>query len=145
MAMVSKTALVPYTAEQMFGLTDAVEHYPEFLPWCGGATIIFRDTAVTRATIIINYRGIRQSFSTENRKTPPELMTLTLIDGPFRKLDGEWMFTPLGRDGCRIDFKLQYEFSSMLLEKLIGPVFGYIADTLVDAFISRAERLYDKS
>jgi len=142
MAMVNKTALVQYTAEQMFGLIDAVELYPEFLPWCGGATVSFRDTAVTCATIIINYRGIRQSFSTENRKTPPELMTMTLIDGPFRKLDGEWRLKPLGSDGCKIDFGLHYEFSSTLLEKLIGPVFGYIAGTMVDAFLQRADRLY---
>lgn len=142
MATVSKSALVQYSAGQMFALVDAVERYPEFLPWCGETTVSYRDDLVTRATIHISYRGIRQSFSTENRKRPPESMTMHLVDGPFRMLDGEWRLTPLGDDGCKIDFRLQYEFSSGLLEKIVGPVFGYIASTMVDAFLKRADRLY---
>ncbi|MGA0033001.1 MAG: type II toxin-antitoxin system RatA family toxin [Burkholderiales bacterium] len=145
MAVVSKSALVQYSAEQMFGLVDAVERYPEFLPWCSGTTVSYRDELITRATIHISYRGIRQSFSTENRKQAPESMTMHLVDGPFRKLDGDWRLTPLGEDGCKVDFRLQYEFSSMLLEKVIGPVFGYIAGTMVEAFLKRADRLYGSS
>jgi len=144
-ASVSKSALVPYSAGQMFDLIDGVEKYPEFLPWCGGTEVSHRDAQVTRATIRINYRGIRQSFSTENRKQAPELMTMTLLEGPFRSLDGEWKLTPLGSDGCRVDFRLQYEFSSTLLEKIVGPVFGYIAGSMVDAFLQRADRLYGQS
>lgn len=142
MATVSRSALVQYSAEQMFGLIDAVEQYPEFLPWCSGTSVGFRDASVTRATIHISYRGIRQSFSTENRKQAPVSMTMALVDGPFRKLDGEWRLTPLAGDGCKVDFRLQYEFSSILLEKVVGPVFGYIAGTMVDAFLKRADSLY---
>lgn len=142
MASVSRSALVHFRAEQMFELVDGVEQYPAFLPWCGGSTVSHRDSSVTRATIHIKYRGIRQSFSTENRKQFPELMTMHLVEGPFRALDGEWRFTPLGADGCKIDFRLQYEFSSALLEKVIGPIFGYIAGTMVDAFLKRADQLY---
>jgi len=142
MASVSRSALVHFSAEQMFELVDGVEQYPEFLPWCGATTVDHRDLSVTRAAIHIRYRGIQQSFSTENRKQFPLLMSMHLVEGPFRVLEGEWRFTQLGADACKVDFRLQYEFSSVLLEKVVGPVFGYIAGSMVDAFLKRAKQLY---
>ncbi len=125
----------------MFALVDAVEKYPEFLPWCGGTELIFRDALLTRATIRINYHGIRQSFSTENAKREPHLIQIKLIEGPFRTLEGSWRFTDLG-GGCKIELSLRYEFASRMLDKLLGPVFGYIANNLVDAFVKRAHSIY---
>lgn len=145
MATVNRSALVTFSPEQMFDLVDTVEDYPVFLPWCAGAEVSRRDATVTCAAIRINYRGIKQAFTTENRKQYPEIMTLHLVEGPFRKLDGEWRFTKLGAEGCRIDFRLDYEFSNKLLEKLVGPVFGYIAGTLMDNFLKRADQLYSRS
>ena len=142
MAQVIKSVLVAHSAQRMFELVDAVEKYPEFLPWCGGSACNFRDDRITRATLHINYRGIRQSFSTENVKTPPALMQIRLIEGPFRTLEGSWRFTDLNGRGCKVELSLQYEFSSRLLEKLIGPVFGYIANSMVDAFVKRAQSIY---
>lgn len=142
MAAVSRSALVPFTAAQMFSLVDGVEDYPAFLPWCSGTEVSFRDESVTRAALQISFRGIRQRFSTENRKQFPQLMTLRLVEGPFSALDGEWRFTPLGEAGCKVDFRLHYEFSSVIVEKLVGPVFGHIAGTLVDAFLKRADQVY---
>lgn len=142
MALVRKSVLVGYAAERMYGLVDGVERYPEFLPWCGGTELEYRDGEVTRASIHIDYRGIRQSFKTENRTQAPELIEIRLVSGPFRALDGTWRFTALAPDACRIDFQLHYEFSSKLLERLVGPVFHYIANSFVDAFLKRAEKLY---
>ena len=142
MSVVEKSVLVGYSAQQMFDLVDAVEAYPQFLPWCDAAEVLFRDAVTTRATIHINYHGLTQKFTTENTKEPPLKMTVRLIEGPFRLLDGEWRFTPLSEHACRIDFRLHYEFSSKILEVLVGPVFSYIANTLVDAFVKRAEKLY---
>ena len=139
---VSRSALVHFSAARMFGLVDDIERYPEFLPWCSSTAVSLRDPEMTRATININYHGIRQSFSTENHKQFPQRMTIRLVEGPFKTLDGEWLFTPLDEQACKIDFQLHYEFSSILLEKLVGPVFGYIAGTMVDAFLKRAEQLY---
>src|SRR6185436_10376328 len=102
---------------------DAIESYPEFLPWCSGAEVSHRDPEKTCATLHINYRGVRQSFTTENRKEAPHRMSVRLVEGPFRALDGEWEFKTLGDRACRIDFRLHYEFSSKVLELLIGPVF----------------------
>ena len=142
MALVEKSVLVGYSAERMYTLVDRVEDYPQFLPWCGGTSLEYRDGSLTRASISIDYHGLKQSFRTENTTQPPHLIAIRLISGPFRQLDGTWRFTALSEDACRIDFRLHYEFSSRLLEKVAGPVFGYIANSLVDAFLKRAEKLY---
>ena len=134
--------LVGYSAAQMFALVDAVEKYPEFLPWCSGTELIHRDAQVLRAAIRINYRGVKQRFSTENPKEEPHWMRITLLEGPFKSLGGEWRFTELGPGGCRIDFNLCWEFSSRLLEMLVSPVFNHIANNLVDAFVARARKVY---
>lgn len=142
MALVEKSVLVPYSAEQMFNLVDRVGEYPQFLPWCGGAGVSEPDGTTVHATVHINYHHIRQSFTTRNERTPPHRIGLTLLDGPFRHLDGDWRFIPLNPSACKIEFRLHYEFSSKLLEKLVGPVFHYIANNFVDAFIRRAEEVY---
>ncbi len=142
MINVQKQLLVPYTSAQMFKLVDTVEQYPEFLPWCGKTTLLHRDEHITRATLEINFHGIRQRFTTENPKSEPQWMDIKLVEGPFRSLDGRWHFTELGGRGCKIDFEMHYEFGSRILEKLIGPVFNHIANTLADAFVKRAKKVY---
>ena len=112
--------LVEYTPDQMFELVDAVERYPDFLPWCGGTSVAFRDEHRTLATIDINYRGIRHSFTTDNRKEPGCLIEMRLVKGPFRSLDGTWRFVGLSQSGAKVEFHLHYEFSSRMLERLIG-------------------------
>ena len=142
MAQVEKTVLVGHSAQRMFDLVDMVERYPEFLPWCGGIDLIQRDEAVTVATLHIDYHRIKQNFTTENHKTYPSMMEIKLKDGPFRQLEGVWRFIPLSNDACKIEFRLNYEFSNAFLEKLIAPVFSHIANTFVDAFVKRAEQVY---
>ena len=126
----------------MYELVDAVERYPEFLPWCGGIDLIERSESVTVATLHIAYHGIRQNFTTENRKVYPSLMDIQLRDGPFRHLEGVWKFIALGEGACKIEFRLNYEFSNGFLERLIAPVFSHIANTFVDAFVERADQVY---
>jgi ribosome-associated toxin RatA of RatAB toxin-antitoxin module len=141
-ADVAKSVLVAYTPEQMFSLVDAVERYPEFLPWCSGATVAHRDELSVLATISINYRGIRQSFTTANHKQAARSMRISLVHGPFKTLEGTWGFVPLAQAGCKVEFRLHYEFSGKLLERVVGPVFNYIAESLVDAFVKRAQAVY---
>lgn len=145
MALVEKTVLVAHSAEQMFNLVDRVEEYPQFLPWCGGASVAEREGTTVHATVHIDYHHIRQHFTTENVRTPPHRIDMTLQDGPFQHLDGSWQFIPLSDSACKIEFRLHYEFSSKLLEKLVGPVFNYIANSFVDAFIHRAEKIYSET
>ena len=142
MAEVNKLVLIEFTPAQMFELVDRCEDYPLFLPWCGGVELLERTGTVTAATLHINYHGIKAHFSTENTKRPPYEMTLRLTDGPFTHLDGRWRFTPLGDTACKVEFQLRYQFSSKLLEKVLGPVFNHIANTFVDAFVKRAGQVY---
>jgi len=126
----------------MFALVDRVEDYPKFLPWCGGVVVRERDGNRLIATLQINYHGVRHSFTTENINAAPVSMKMRLVDGPFKSLDGTWTFKALRSDACKIDFDLKYEFSSRLLEQLIGPVFSMIANSFVDSFCKRAEAIY---
>jgi len=142
MAVVHKSVFLGYSAAQMFALVDKVEEYPAFLPWCGGVDIKLREANRLVAAITIHYHGVRQSFTTENTNTPPTGMHMKLVEGPFKHLDGQWQFKPLRDDACKIEFQLHYEFSSKLLEKLIGPVFNMIANSFVESFCKRAEAVY---
>jgi ribosome-associated toxin RatA of RatAB toxin-antitoxin module len=142
MADVNKTVLVAHSAEKMFRLVDEAERYPEFLPWCGGVDLKWRNDTSTAATLHIDYHGLKQNFTTENTKQFPARMDIRLVNGPFRHLEGYWRFIPLAEDACRIDFRLHYEFASPLLARIIAPVFSHIANTFVDAFVERAEKVY---
>lgn len=142
MAVVHKTVLLSYSASQMFALVDKVEDYPAFLPWCGGVVVKERTPDRLVAGISINYHGVKQSFTTENMNNPPASIKMKLVEGPFRHLDGQWSFKALREDACKIEFELHYEFSSKILEKLIGPVFGMIVNSFVDSFCKRAEEVY---
>jgi ribosome-associated toxin RatA of RatAB toxin-antitoxin module len=142
MAVVQKSVLLAYSAEQMFALVDNIEDYPKFLPWCGGTEVRQRDGERVVAVLSINYHGVRQSFSTANTNTPPSSIDMKLVEGPFKHLNGTWNFKPLREDACKIEFELHYEFSSRILEQLIGPVFNMIASSFVDSFCKRAEEVY---
>lgn len=142
MPEVAKTVLVPYAPVEIFRLVDDIARYPEFLPWCTGAEVLSREGGVVRAALSVGFRGIKQRFSTENHNTPPREIRLKLIDGPFRSLDGTWRFNDLSGKGCKIEFNLTWTFSSVVLGTLIGPVFSHIADTMVEAFVKRAGKVY---
>lgn len=142
MAVVEKSVLIARSAQQMFDLVDNVEDYPRFLPWCSATRVGFRDEHKTVATLHISYLNVKSHFTTENDKEAPQRMRLKLVDGPFHRLEGLWLFRPLSDTACKVEFSLAYEFSSRLFEKVIGPVFGQIANTFVDAFVRRADDVY---
>jgi ribosome-associated toxin RatA of RatAB toxin-antitoxin module len=142
MNKVEKTVLVMHSAEQMYALVDAVEDYPIFLPWCDAVSALERTDTSTGATLHINYHGIKQSFSTKNHKVFPSFMEIKLQNGPFKHLEGEWRFVALQPNACKIEFKLNYVFANLILEKMIAPVFGHIANTFVDSFVARADKIY---
>lgn len=142
MAVVHKSVFLGYSAEQMFDLVAKVEDYPMFLPWCGGVEVIERTEDSLTARLGIHFHGVNQSFTTKNQNTRPTQMKMTLVDGPFKCMDGTWHFKALRADACKVEFDLHYEFSSLILEQLIGPVFGMIANSMVDSFCKRAETVY---
>ena len=142
MAVVHKSVLLPFSAEQMFALVNGIEEYPKFLPWCGGTEILQREEHRVVASIAINYHGVKHAFTTENVNLPFSVIRMTLVEGPFRHLDGTWTFKPLRADACKVELELHYEFASKLLDKVIGPVFHIIANNMVEAFCQRAEAVY---
>ncbi len=141
MPTVLKSVIVGRPARMLFALVDDVERYPQFLPWCSATELIERSETMTHARIEIDYHGLKSRIATVNRKVPPEWMYLDFSDGPFQRFHGHWRFVPLGEAGCRVEFALDYALESGVLEKLLSPVFGHIAETLVDRFVERAESM----
>lgn len=145
MAVVHKSVFLGFSAEQMFALVAKIEDYPQFLPWCGGVEVRERTRDTVVANLAIQYHGVRQSFTTANANEAPHRIKMALVDGPFKSLDGVWSFKALRADACKIELDLHYEFSNRLLESIIGPVFGMIANSMVDSFCKRAETVYGGS
>ena len=139
MQRVKKSVLVPYSAPRMFELVDRIEDYPRFLPWCAGTQVLATRTGGKTARVDIDYHGVRAHFTTDNVNDPPKSIVVTLKDGPFRHLHGEWRFRALKPDACKVEFELAYEFATPVLEALLGPVFNHVANTFVEAFVKRAE------
>ena len=145
MKTVHKSVLIWYSAQEMFALVTDVEAYPKFLPWCDHASVLARDEHGMKAEVGISFGGIRQKFTTRNEHVPGREVKMTLVDGPFSRLEGGWTFTPVGEGAqraCRVDLRLDYAFRSAALAALVGPVFDRIAGSLVDAFVKRAEQVY---
>lgn len=139
MPSVSKSVLLPHSRERMYALVADVEHYPGFLPWCGGASVSPQADGSVLATVQIDFRGLRQSFTTRNVNQAPETITMSLAQGPFKRLQGEWRFTALRETACKVEFRLDYEFGGGLLGRALAPIFDHIAGSMVDAFVRRAD------
>ncbi|MCB1759371.1 MAG: type II toxin-antitoxin system RatA family toxin [Gammaproteobacteria bacterium] len=145
MPVVHKSAIVTHTAEQMFELVNDVESYPRFLPWCSSTRLLSRDEQILCGELVVSRIGVHQTFSTCNRLYPYERIDLQLREGPFKKLHGSWLFTRLGDAACKVELKLEFEFSGRLINAAFGQVFSHVANTLVDAFSKRADEVHGAS
>jgi ribosome-associated toxin RatA of RatAB toxin-antitoxin module len=139
---VRRTLLVDYPVEHIFDVIEQAEHYPRFLPWCASATIVERSDDIVTALIRVDYHRIRFSFVTRNPKRRPYWLGVRLQDGPFRRFEGDWHFTPLTARACKVEFNLHCELSDWFSGRLAAPVFEHVTTTFVDAFVKRAERTY---
>jgi ribosome-associated toxin RatA of RatAB toxin-antitoxin module len=142
MHRIDRSIIVPYSAAQMFALVADVDQYPHFLPWCGGASARLRNDGDIDATIEIQFKGVRSRFTTRNRHVAAKEIAMTLVEGPFRRLDGGWHFRALRADGCKVSLQLQYLFAAGLLGRAIAPVFEVIAGSMIEGFSRRAEELH---
>src|SRR5262249_21627147 len=138
---VERQALVPHRAASMYALVEDIERYPEFLPWCSGAEVLARDPQRTVATLAVEFRGVRQRFTTENAKWHGERIELKVVRGPLGELPGGRRLTALGAQACKVGLPLASDLANPILARLAGPVFDHIANTFVDAFVRRAEAL----
>ena len=142
MPEISRSALVPYAPEQMYALVDGIAAYPEFLPWCSNATELKRTDDSVQASVEISKGAVKKSFTTLNTMQTGEVIEMSLVDGPFKRLHGFWRFETLKPGACKVSLDLQFEFSNKLMALAIGPVFNQVANTLVDSFVDRARKVY---
>jgi ribosome-associated toxin RatA of RatAB toxin-antitoxin module len=138
MREVRRSALVAQPPARMFALINDIERYPEFVPWCTRARIEERSEREIVATLGVRRGPLRAEFTTRNELDPPTRIALRLVRGPFRELEGQWVLTPIGTTGSRIELQLRFAFSSTLSGALFEPVFEHTAGSLVDAFVVRA-------
>ena len=143
MSQVNKSALVPYSAKQMYKLIDDVSSYHQFLPWCGSSEEISREDNVVVGSVTITKGSVNKSFTTKNILSENEQIEMTLVDGPFKRLHGFWTFKELKPGACKVSLDLEYEFSSKILGMVIGPVFNQVANSMVDSFVKQAQVVYD--
>lgn len=136
-----ETKVLPYTPEQMFDLVADVERYPDFLPWVIGARVLRRERNVIHAELIIGFKMIRERYTSRIQLSRPGAIDVSYTHGPFRHLNNRWRFTAV-EEGCRVDFHLDFEFRSRLLNRVIGGLFNEAVRKMVSAFEARARRLY---
>ncbi len=142
MPHVNKSALVPFSAEQMYKLVADIDAYQDFLPWCGHSEVLSREDNVVVGSVSIAKGGVNKSFTTENHQQENKIIEVRLVDGPFKKLHGFWRFSELKEGACKVSLDLEYEFSSKLLGMVVGPVFNQVANTMVDSFVKQARVAY---
>ena len=139
---VERSALVNYSASQMFELINDIEAYPQFMDGCVGAKILARGDDWLEARLELSKAGVSQSFVTRNQLQPPHSMSMNLVDGPFKYLRGVWRFTPLGEQACKVTFELEFELQNRLLGMAVGKLFEAVANKQVDALCARAKQVY---
>ena len=144
MRHVKRSAIVPYSASEMFELVNDVDSYARFLPWCTRSEVLSRDGDIVEAMLELHKGGIGKAFTTRNRCTRDESIELTLLGGPFRHLSGGWRFQSLADRGCRVTLELEFEFESRMVDLVFGAFFEDTCNSLVDAFTQRAEAVYGK-
>ncbi|WP_024298077.1 type II toxin-antitoxin system RatA family toxin [Methylomicrobium lacus] len=142
MTVIQKSALVKFSAQQMFDLVNDIESYPKFLPWCSGSRILKREGDIVEAELIIAKGGFKKAFSTRNTIDPGGKITVSLLEGPFSHLEGVWNFMPLREDASKISLDLEFEMPGALASLAFGAVFNQICNTMVASFTERAKVVY---
>jgi len=142
MAIIKKSAIVPYSAAQMYELVNKVEDYPQFLPHCEESKVLSADEDEMRARLTLGWGGMNKSFTTCNRLQKNKMVGVRLEEGPIHHIEGFWLFEPLAEDACKIEFDLEYEIAGHLFSLMFGPIFHQMANSLLDSFVKRAKEVY---
>ena len=133
---------LPYTQEQLFDLVIEVEKYPDFLPWCLGCRVKKREEDLVVADMIIGFKVFREGFTSRVAHQRPSRIDVSYADGPFKYLNNHWIFKDLGNGHTEIDFYVDFEFRSRILQAAIGAVFGEAVRKMINAFEGRAHDLH---
>lgn len=143
MPQIIRSALVPFSAEQMFELVNDVEAYAQFLPGCSGSRVLELSEQSMTASVDVTKGGISKTFTTRNELIKGKAIKMDLLNGPFRKLKGGWTFTSLDAQTCKIELNLDFEFSNIFIELAFGKIFNELAGNMVKAFTQRAKVIYE--
>jgi ribosome-associated toxin RatA of RatAB toxin-antitoxin module len=131
-----------YSVEQMFLLINDVLAYPQFLPDCSDSKIIVEESNSVTASLLVSKAGLTKWFTTKNTFISNQEVQLALVDGPFNKLQGRWLLTPLSDEACKVSLELEYEFSNKMFDLAFGRVFNHLTNNMVQAFTQRAKDVY---
>jgi ribosome-associated toxin RatA of RatAB toxin-antitoxin module len=142
MQVVERSALVTYTSAQMYALVNDVGAYPEFLPWCSAARVQSASQTELVATVKVARGVLQAEFTTRNHLVPEREIRMQLLHGPFRELSGLWRFEALGDKGCKVQFRVEFEFKNRLTAAAFNSVFESLCGSIVDAFAARAQKVY---
>ncbi len=140
---ICRSALVNFSAQQMYDLVDDIQSYHSFVPFCQESSIIERTDEQVIATLLVAKSGIAKSFTTKNNLTAPHSISMELVDGPFSHLSGGWKFTALSERACKIELNLSFEFSNKLTTFAFSKIFNLLIESMVSAFTERAKKIYD--
>jgi len=144
MTLIDRSALLPFSASQLFELVSDVESYPQFMDGCVGVSVLRREVNLVEARLDLARGGISQSFSTRNRMVAAQEITLELIEGPFEHFGGRWQFRALGDAACKLSLNLEFTFRNLLFGMAASQLFDKVANNLVDAVSRRATELYSR-
>lgn len=143
MSVIKRSALVMHSAKQMFDLVNDCESYPKFLPGCSNARLLEKNDQYLIGELELGKAGMKYTFTTKNLLQEPEFIEITLLNGPFKKLEGFWQFVPLSEEACKINFQLEFEIAGgRLVASALTPLFNKMAASQVEAFVKRADEIY---
>jgi ribosome-associated toxin RatA of RatAB toxin-antitoxin module len=145
MREVTRSALVPYSAEQMFALVEDIERYPQFVPWIASAQKLDSTPDQVTGRLEMQRAGVRETFTTRNFLKRPTEILMTLVDGPFKTFEGRWTFTALGDKGVKVGLTIRFEFANAMLGMLLSRAFEKNCSEMIDAFVARARAVYGKA
>ena len=144
MPKLERTALLTYSADELYRLVGDVEAYPQFLPGCVSASVEHAEDSLVRARLGFRVKGLSDSFATENRMEQGSRIHMKLLAGPFSQLSGAWEFHPLAERACKVTLRISLEFGNRVLETTLTPLIDRAVGSLIDAFRLRAESVYGK-
>lgn len=142
MTIINKTAILPYTCEEVYSIVTNIEDYPEFLPWCDSVDIHLDSDTKAEATLHIRKGKLNIAFTTHNDMILNQEVKLRLLKGPFKRLSGLWTFLPLKDNMTKISLKLEFEFSNRILAMALNMIFSQIANSMLEAFCERTKEVY---
>jgi coenzyme Q-binding protein COQ10 len=134
--------VLPYTTEQLFDIVADIERYPDFLPWCVATRVKSREGNVITADVVIGFKMFRERFTTRDVLDRPRRIDVSYHEGPFKYLNNHWVFEPVGDSSCELDFYIDFEFKTRLLQMAVGALFNEAVKVMVSAFEKRAKTIY---